>query len=370
MTASMYWTAIFGQVRAYRKRFLRDKVALFFTFGFPLIFLFIFGSIFREQNISLDVAIINHSTHPVAQQLVERAENGDIDVLNVTDVEDMDDAREKLRRSEINGIIELPASFGEPDGSGTPTGTINILYAKGSDQAGSALTALATQTTETINERLGQPEAPIKVSSRAVGDEALTSFDYMFTGILGFTLLSMGIYGLANSMPAEKKRGSYRRLRAAPFTPSQLIIATSIHYVLVALLAMALMIVVGLTVFDFHMRGSWLLLAMFVTLGSFVLVGFGLMIGGWAKNENQSGMLTNIVAIPLMFLSGVFFPTFMFPDWLQTISQFMPITPIIEGLRLIMTEHAGIGDIATQIGFVTAWIAIVYFAATKLFRWE
>ena len=43
-----YWTGILGQVQAFQRRFLRDKVSLFFTFLFPLIFLFVFGSIFKN----------------------------------------------------------------------------------------------------------------------------------------------------------------------------------------------------------------------------------------------------------------------------------------------------------------------------------
>ena len=56
-----YWIGIIGQVVAGLKRLLRDKMALFFTFLFPLIFLFVFGSIFNNQTTNFKVAIINHS---------------------------------------------------------------------------------------------------------------------------------------------------------------------------------------------------------------------------------------------------------------------------------------------------------------------
>jgi hypothetical protein len=56
-----YWIGIFGQVRAQQKRFVRDKMALFFTFLFPLIFLLVFGSVFSNDSTSFNIAIVNNS---------------------------------------------------------------------------------------------------------------------------------------------------------------------------------------------------------------------------------------------------------------------------------------------------------------------
>lgn len=369
-----YWTGIFGQVRAQQRRFVRDKVSLFFTFLFPLLFLFVFGSIFKNQSTSFNVAIINNSQTEFAKDFVRGAkDNAKDSILKIKDVKDIDEAREKLKRSELNGIIELPSDFGKVKGEGRdarPTGTINVLYAKGSEQTGSALTAVMNQIANEINKHLGQPEAPLKAAGKAVGDEQLKSFDYTFTGLLAFSLMSMGIFGLANQMPAEKQRGSYRRLRAAPFTSGQLIIAMAIHYTIISLLSLAMMIVVGILAFQFNMRGDWGLFVLMAVLAAFMMVGMGLMIGGWAKNENQSAPLTNLISFPMMFLSGAFFPIYLFPEWLRGVTQFIPMTPITEGFRLIMTEHASFIEALPQIGAVAAWIVVIYIAAIKLFRWE
>jgi ABC-2 type transport system permease protein len=80
-------------------------------------------------------------------------------------------------------------------------------------------------------------------------------------------------------------------------------------------LSIAAMYVVALVVFDFNMRGNYFDFIVFALAGLISLFGFGLAIGGWAKNENQSAPLSNLVAFPMMFLSGVFFPRFLMPDW-------------------------------------------------------
>lgn len=369
-----YWTGVFGQVRAQQKRFVRDKMSLFFTFLFPLIFLLVFGSIFNNQSTSFDIAIINNSQTEFAKSFVKGAkDNAKDSILKIKDVKDMNEAHEKMKRSELNGIIELPSDFGEVKGEGKdarPTGTINVLYAKGSEQTGSALTAVMSQIANEINKAMGQPEAPLKAAGKAVGDEQLKEFDYTFTGLLGFSLMSMGIFGLANQMPAEKQRGSYRRLRAAPFTSGQLIISMAIHYIIISLLSLTMMVIVGMLLFHFNMRGDWLLLSLMSVISAMMMVGLGLLIGGWAKNENQSAPLSNLISFPMMFLSGAFFPAFLFPEWLRGVTQFIPMTPVVDGFRLIMTEQASLIEVLPQIGAVAAWTLVIYIAAIKLFRWE
>lgn len=365
-----YWMGVFGQVSAFQRRFVRDKVALFFTFLFPLIFLFVLGSIFSSQTVSFRVVIINHSDSQFAKTFVEKAKEGKDSPLKVENSMTIDQAKEKMKRSEIDGIIELDKDFGELDQSGRPNGTINVLYQKGSDQSGQTLTALMNHTAEGINKGMGQPEPPLKVASKAIGDEALKNFDYTFTGLLAFSLMSMGVFGLSQTMPTEKQSGSYRRLRAAPFTSGQLAIATGIHYVIISMLSVTAMLIVGFLVFNFNMRGDWLIFWLFTLLAATLTVGFGLLVGSWAKNESQAAPLSNIIAFPMMFMSGAFFPLFLFPEWLQSVANFIPLTPVVDGFRLIMTESASLADIAPQLGLIAIWIVVAYGLAIKLFRWE
>lgn len=369
-----YWGGVKGQVIALLKRLFRDKTALFFTFLFPLIFLFIFGSIFGNQTSTFSVAIINHSQTKFARQFVDKIKSTKKEsILRVKDVADMAEAKERLKQSELDGIIELSKDFGEIKGEGAnarPGGTLTALYAKGSEQAGNTLSALVSQIADSINKAMGQAEPPITVASKALGDEALKTFDYTFTGLLAFSLMSMGVFGLANQMPAEKQRGSYRRLQAAPFTAGQLIIATAISYVFVTILSASLMVAVGILLFHFNMRGDWLLFSGFLVLSASLMTGLGLIVGAWAKNENQASLLSNTISFPMMFLSGAFFPSFLMPEWLSSISRFVPMTPIVDGFRLIMTEQAGLVGILPQLGMIVGWIIIVYFLAIKLFHWE
>lgn len=364
-----YFTGVYGLVRAYQKRFLRDKTALFFTFLFPLIFLFAFGSIFSGGDISLKVAILNHSDTPFATQFVNKAAKDTVFKVN-SEVTALDVAKQKMSRGEIDSIIELPQGFGAPNAEGIPSGVMTVYYQKGAEQSGKTVAAIMQQVLNGINKQLGRPDASLQVAEKSTDTEGLSAFDYTFSGLLGFAIMSMGIFGLANAMPQEKQRGSFRRLRASPFRASQLIVANALHYLIITMLSVLAMVIVGLLVFHFNMRGSWLMFTIYVACAAVMTLGFGLFIGAWAKNENQSAPLTNLISFPMMFLSGVFFPRFLYPEWLQGITTFVPLTPVVEGLRRIMTENATLLQLGPELAIIGVWTVGVYVCAIKFFRWE
>jgi ABC-2 type transport system permease protein len=72
----------------------------------------------------------------------------------------------------------------------------------------------------------------------------------------------------------------------------------------------------------------------------------------------------------MMFLSGTFFPRFLMPGWLQNISGYLPLTPVIDGIRLIATEGKSLMGVGPQIGLLFGWMVIVYIIAFRVFRWE
>lgn len=362
-----YWRAVFGLTLALRRRFLRDRTSLFFTFLFPLIFLFIFGTIFGNNSVSFKVAVINNSSSTFANEFVKSIKSNN--TFNVSDTSGLEQAKTSMSHSELDSIIELPTQFGQANQQGVPSGTLNVYSQKGSEQSGQAVAAITQQILDGVNKQFGRPDAALKVSQVSTAEVGASTFDYTFSGLLGFSLMSMGIFGLANAMPSEKEKGSYRRLRAAPFKASQLVLANALHYLQVTLMSVAMMMIVGISVFHFNMRGDWFTFSVFAVVSAVMVIGFGLVVGALASNDSQSAPIANLVSFPMMFLSGAFFPRFAFPEWLQTVSAFIPLTSVIDGFRLIMTEHASLISVGPQLGIMIAWIVAAYFIAMRFFHW-
>ncbi len=363
-----YFSTIWMLCRTLTKRYFRDPVALFFTLIFPVIFLLIFGTMSRSNSVSFNVVLLNKSDSAFAKQFVDQTKKNKL--FKIKEVKNFDDAKEKMGRGELDSIIELPPAFGQPDATSIPQGKLVVYYQEAKPETGQTVASVMQRVLDGINKKLVARTDPLSVEQKATKTTNLTRFDYTLAGIVGFSLMSLAIFGMANGFPADKKSGALRRMRATPLRASQLILATALEYLLIGLLTVVVMFTVATLLFDFNMRGNYLTLVIFSLLGIFSLFGFGMSIGGWAKNENQSAPLSNLVAFPMMFLTGVFFPTYLMPEWLQAISRFLPLTPIIDGIRMIITENASLFALGPQLAIIGAWTVLIYAVAFKVFRWE
>jgi ABC-2 type transport system permease protein len=355
------------------KRVFRDRVALFFTFLFPLIFLFVFGGIFgNNTSVSFHVAVINHSGSPFASQFIGQLESTKQKVFQVdTTITTLAQANDKMSRGELDAAIELPASFGaESPGLTYPSGQAIVHYTENDQQAAQTLTSVLQAEFQGINAKLVKTVTPFTVTSTQTNTLSLSQFDYTFTGLLGFAILGTGIFGPMNVFPELKKMGILRRLHTTPLRVWQYFLSTMMGYAVLGLLSLALMFVAAIAVFHLKVVGNYFGLAAFLTFGIVMILGIGLALGGWAKNERQAAPLGNIIVFPMMFLSGTFFPRYLMPHWLQGITTYMPLTPVIDGARLIATEAKSFAGIGEQLIIMAVWTVIIYIIAFRVFRWE
>lgn len=369
MPKSLYTVLTF--VRINTRRFFRDRLAIFFSVVFPLIFLFVFGSLNSgNSDVSFRVALINNSDTSFAKTFVKQSK--DSKILKVDpDVTTLEAAKDKMTKSQLDATIVLPKEFGEvKEGSKFPSGEARIVYTANNEQSAAALSSLLAAQFKGINAKFVKNETPFSVKSERLNERALSQFDYTFAGLLGFAIIGMGIFGPVNVFPELKKMGILRRLSTTPLRVWQYFLATMIGQAIIGLLSLAIMFVVAMTVFHLKVVGNYFELVPFLIFGIIMILGIGLALGGWAKNERQAAPLSNIIVFPMMFLSGTFFPRFLMPDWLQRISDFLPLTPVIDGIRLIATEGAHFANILPQLGLIAGWTVIIYAIAFRVFRWE
>lgn len=369
MNKSLFTVMTFVKINT--RRFFRDKLALFFSIGFPLIFLFVFGGLNSGTgNVSFKVAIINESTSSFAKYFTANA--ADSKILKVDkDVKTLDAAKEKMTRSELDAAIVLPSDFGEvKQGATIPSGQAKIVFTQNNQQSAQALSSVLTVQFNGINSTLVKNETPFKVVSEQLNARSLSGFDYAFAGLLGFAIIGMGIFGPVNVFPELKKMGILRRLSTTPLKVWQYFLSVMIGQAFIGLISLGIMFIVALSLFHLNVVGNYLELAVFLVFSIVMILGIGLALGGWAKNERQVAPLANIIVFPMMFLSGTFFPRFLMPEWVQNISSFLPLTPVIDGIRLIATEGKHLIDILPQVGLIGLWLIIIYTIAFRVFRWE
>jgi len=352
------------------RRFFRDRLALFFGILFPLIFLAVFGAIFGKgtNNVSFSVGLINESHSRYAQQFVDQGESSGVLKVDKT-VSDLSGAETKMARGQLDAAIVIPSSFGELKGK-LPSGQIKVYYTENSAQAGQTLVSVIQAQFQSFNEKFVNIPTPFSVVGSQLTKKSLTEFDYTFSGLLGFSIVGLGIFGPINVFPELKKQGILRRLHTTPIRVWQYFVSTMISQAIIGLISLAIMFAVAISVFHLKVVGNYIEIAIFLIFSIIMILGIGLAIGGWAKNERQAAPLGNIIVFPMLFLSGTFFPRYAMPELLQKVTTYLPLTPVIDGARLLTTEGQHLTQIGPQLGLMAIWTVIIYIIAFRVFRWE
>ncbi len=349
------------------KMYFRNKGAIAFTLIFPLALLSVFGFLSRGSTASMKIDITDYSHTELSKKFVDSLKKvSAFDVKEVTESE----AADQLGKGKIDLQVIIPNDLGKTDSrTGNPV-TLTAYYNKARPQNGQVASLIISQIAQAFNDQLVPAPKAVAVASSGVQTNNLTYFDFILPGILAMTIMQVGIFGVAFAFVSLKASGALRRLHATPVHPRNFVFAQAITRLVISLLTVTILVGLGIALFHFHMLGNYLSFALIATLGIIVFLGLGFAIAGWAKDENQVPPLANVFQLPMLLLSGIFFPRDSFPQWLKTVTNYFPLTYAVDGMRQIANEGATLAHVWGDILGLVIWVIIVFVIAINVFQWE
>lgn len=352
-------------------RVFRDPVTLIVLFTIPLVLLLLFGAFLGggDNSVSLKVAVVNNSDEPFAQTFAKQLK--EVEVFKQSDEKlSLDEAQQKLKDNQIDGVVELPANFGKLQQDGKPSGSAHVYVDQSDLSTGDIMMSVMNSVADQTNQSITGAEPPIQIERRSVSGTSTRVFDNLYAMFTAMAIMMVGIFGVASTIPSDKKTGILRRMRVTPFRSNQLIGGMVLAFLVISVLAVAMMTVVAKLIFNMEMHGSWLDFSLFVLIGSLLMIAMGVMVGGWAKNTTQSDIYGQIIFIGNLAFSGLWMPRALMPEWLQGVTAYLPLTPLIEGLGRIVTEGVGLASLGFQLAVIAGWFVVVFIVSIKTFRWE
>lgn len=367
MLRSIKTTLAYAKIELLRA--LRDPITTIVLFGIPVLLVLVFGTIVsRGDDVSVRVAIINNSSEQFAGQFEEALTK--VKPFQLPDEKlTLDQARQQMEDDSLDGIIELPENFGALQ-AGAPSGAVKLYYDQSDAQTGDIVAGIMRSVVEDTNRSLTPAPTPITIERTPINVAQASAFDSIFAMFTAMATMMVGIFAVGSVFPTAKKTGALRRLHATPIKAREVILGTTGCYVVIGLIGVALLTILALTLFNLDMRGDWLSYSAFILFSILVMLGFGLAIGSVAKNSTQADVWGQIVFLASLAFSGVWFPRALMPEFLQGITSYLPLSPIIDGIRAIVTEGASLLALGPELAILTAWGVVVYFLGIKLFRWE
>jgi len=342
---------------------IRSPSAVVFSLAFPLIFIVVFANI-GGGGVTVDVGVAKtcDTTSPIYQALKR------IPVVHLITNQSTADMDKNLSKGNIDVIINAQKN------KGMPPFTLNAQYTNSSPQKGEIFKSLLQSVFYKINSYGNAGPPPLtELKETTVKGREYKYIDFILPGMLGFSLLSAGVFGTAFVFLSLRITLVIKRFFATPVKKYSIVLGEALARLAFSLMGALFIIMVGHYGFGFTLiHGVTTVLNMLIlaAIGLIIFMGFGFIISGIAKNESTIPPLSNIITMPQFLLSGTFFSATAFPKWLQSISAVLPLTHLNNAMREVAFEGAGLGDVTHQLLILLAWFVGIYAIAVKTFKWE
>ena len=367
--------AMLAITRASLRAILRSPSAVVFSLGFPLIFILVFGFI-GGGGTSVTVALRNpaDSSNYVIRALqagiVKIKKKDDKD--NLLQEKDSNYIKSELTKGKIAAILSVDSSM-------SPAGFTQYKIKTQTSSAAAdqfpILRMAMAQTIQIIEDRKIPDQFKI-ISVQELPNlpgREYTMIDFILPGMLGFSLLSAAVFGVAFVFFNLRQTLVLKRFYATPINRKNIVFGEALSRVFFQLTASVVIILVGHFFFHFTLVNGFLTFMEMMALsflGLVVFMGFGFIISSVSKSESSIPPLANIFTLPQFLLGGTFFSTSAFPKWLRSLCEYLPLKQLNDAMRNVAFEGASLMDCGKQIGILLIWGVIIYIAAIKTFKWE
>lgn len=339
--------------------FVRDRMALFFVLLMPLIFLVMFGFLFKSSS-SPHVKIAQFGPVQALDGLQGPERAGLDSVVTLTRVSDEAAGLEQVRKGTLDALIE-----DGPDGQ-------PVLHFSATDQvkAGTVQSVMNSFVQSANQEATGQPPR-YRLSTTQVEDNSLKPIQFLTPGLLGWAIASGAIFGASLTLVSWRKKRVLRRLRLAPVSVAAVVGSRVAVSLLVALAQTAIFLVVATTpAFGLKLSGQWWLVVPLVLCATIAFMSIGLVTGSFAKTEEAANGINQLIILPMSFLSGSFFPLDNSPGWLQGLSKVFPLHYLVTSAQSVLARGGGVMDVLPAMGGLLAFAAVMTLVALRFFSWD
>lgn len=232
--------------------------------------------------------------------------------------------------------------------------------------------ALRAQKQQTpAGEEGGGFQMPVTISSRDVLRKGgkFNSYSHSFAGMMVMYLLFVAIEGGA-AVIDERRRGTWRRLRSAPVHGWELLFSKVLAVCLQAVFVALAVYFFGWLFFDVRVLGSVVGFCVMVLASAITAGGFALLLMGVGRTRSQVSGYGTFAVLLMSFLGGAWFPVFIMPPWLRTVSKAVPTRWMMDGLHATTWRGLDITAVGMPLLVLGGFSLAMGAVGLKAFRWE
>jgi ABC-2 type transport system permease protein len=347
------------------KMYFRRSQSLFWALFFPIVMMVGLGfSGFGEYK-EPKLGIVDRSNNSVSIKFLEELNKKDyLEIKNI----DFKDIEKNLIEQKLDSILVIPENFGEDNLK------LKIVYQDSKENLGQAFKDFSSVVLRELHQNNSENKFNIELEKKVFSNENQGYKGFLVPGIVALSIMQSGILGVVFTLISFKTQGILRRLQATPISSRHFLIGQLMSRLLIILIQTFVLFFIGILLLNIDIAlgniFAWINIIIFSILGSILFLLIGLTISGASPNEDYAAPIANLVTFPMMVLSGVFFDASVLPGWLNSITSYLPLTPLVTSLRESALYGTNTIELLPELLIMCIWILLAFFIGVKTFKWE
>jgi ABC-2 type transport system permease protein len=357
---------------------VRDPRTLLIMFIMPIIMLFLLGFAATNDVRNVPTAVFDQDRSPAARDLIAAFRAADYFQF-VADVDSVEELKWLVDTGQARAGLIIPPDYERRLLAGEQAQVAFVIDGSDPTIAGSSLSAAtligqakATAVMRATLEQRAQGSAavsPVEVRTQIWYNPDLITAYFMIPGLIGVILQFLAVLLTSTAIVRERERGTIEQLIITPIRSWELIVGKLMPYVLIAFFDLLEVLIIGALVFNMPINGSVPLLLVLAGLFLVTTLGIGLLISTIARTQFEAMLLAVFSSLPMMFLSGFFFPLAAMPPFLQAISYLIPLRYFLIIVRSILIKGVGLEAVLGEVIALTIFgVAVMGIAARRFHK--
>ena len=189
------------------------------------------------------------------------------------------------------------------------------------------------------------------------------------TGVTAISTIFWGMQGIAFQIHVQRNRGVYKLLKLTPMPLALFIVIMVLARTFIGVLINSVVWLVGILAFSINVTSMAVInTCLLLIVSSLCFTSIGFVISNLARNEAQISMVSNIIQLPMIFMSEAFYSLNNAPEWVVFIGKMLPFEHYVKGLRSLMLGESSV--LLFSVGILIIYLVIAIGISILTFKWE
>jgi ABC-2 type transport system permease protein len=199
------------------------------------------------------------------------------------------------------------------------------------------------------------------------GMPGVRSVDIQAPGYATMVIGTVALIGLPVTLASYRQQGILRRMRATPLRPWTVLAAQVLVNLAVTIAGIALLLVVARLVFGLRLPDTPIGVTFALVFSSLSFFAVGFVLAGLLSSARTAQVVGQVVYFPMLFLSGAILPREMFPEAVKRVSDFLPLTYVVDLVQELWLEGTWNW---TALAVLAGMLVVAVAVSSRTFRWE